>query len=200
MPVLLPCSERVCQAELDLAPGSWLLRSEEGDRYWVEPTAVANSGTVTLPGLCSNTDYGLRVTVTDAATGASQVYDWLRGGARVDVLTGLTFNLVGRTRARPVPPEFLVAWSVSVAEPTGSTSPTGVGTGAVEGTLAALSVRVGEHTLVSFYDNGIKYHQCNIKWDLIVGANEVEFTWQRVGGIWQTPSTSNGNTVCSAFP
>ena len=40
MPVLLPCSERVCQAELDLAPGSWLLRSEEGDRYWVEPTAV----------------------------------------------------------------------------------------------------------------------------------------------------------------
>ena len=119
---------------------------------WVEPTAVANSGTVTLPGLCSNTDYGLRVTVTDAATGASQVYDWLRGGARVDVLTGLTFNLVGRTRARPVPPEFLVAWSVSVAEPTGSTSPTGAGTGAVEGTLAALSVRVGEHTLVSRTD------------------------------------------------
>jgi hypothetical protein len=40
VPVLLPCSERVCQSELELTPGSWILRSEEGDRFWVEPTAV----------------------------------------------------------------------------------------------------------------------------------------------------------------
>jgi hypothetical protein len=83
----------------------------------VGPTQPANSGVLTVPGLCPNTEYAFAVTVVDATTGASQVYDWARGGTRLDLLSGLSFNLIGRTKAPVLPPEFIASWSVSAADP-----------------------------------------------------------------------------------
>ena len=117
----------------------------------VGPTQPANSGVLTVPGLCPNTEYAFAVTVVDATTGASQVYDWARGGTRLDLLSGLSFNLIGRTRAPVLPPEFIASWSVSAADPPLG-SPASLAPGPTEGTLAALTVRIGEHTLVSRTD------------------------------------------------
>ena len=117
----------------------------------ISSTPVASSGTTTMSGLCSNTEYGFRVVATDATTGAQQTYTWLTGGARVD-LSGIHFNLIGRTKPRPVPADFLAGWSVNVAEsPQGSPAQSAEAAGLIptSGSLAALTVRIGEHTLVS---------------------------------------------------
>lgn len=117
-------------------------------------TELASSGTTSMPGLCSNTEYGFEVVATDPSTGAQQTYTWLTGGTRVD-LSGITFNLVGRTQARPVPADFLAGWSVSIADPplgSPAQSAQAAGTAPTNGTLTALTVRIGEHTLVSRSD------------------------------------------------
>lgn len=67
------------------------------------------SATLTIPRLCPNTEYGIRLILTDAA-GQQSMYEWFGPvGINLDVL-GIVpqWNLVGRTAPEPVPADFLL--------------------------------------------------------------------------------------------